>query len=85
MDANYIAIYNKLEVNYFDAKTTKIVVSNNIVLTGWQCPKTRHWRVPLVEQPMNVNIDTILLDHPTKLENPSNPRACANPPGTGHK
>ena len=57
------------QVNYFDAKTTKIVVLNNAVLTGLQCSKSRLWRVPLVEHPMNVDVDTILLDNPTKLEN----------------
>jgi hypothetical protein len=69
VDADYIAIYNKLEVNYYDAKTTKITVSNDAVLKGWRCLKTRLWRVPLVEHPTNVNVDTPLLDHPTKLEN----------------
>ena len=69
MDTNYISIYNKSKVNYFDAKTTKIIVSNDAVLTGWQYPKTRLWCVLLVEKPMNANVDTILLDHPTKLKN----------------
>ena len=69
VDADYIAIYDKLEVNYYNAKTTKITVSNDAVLTGWRCPKTRLWRVPLVKHPTNVNVNTLLLDHPTKLEN----------------
>ena len=69
VDADYIAIYNRNEVNYYDARTTKIVISNEAVLTGWRCPKTRLWRVPLVEHPGNYNVDTLLLDHPTKLEN----------------
>jgi len=43
VEADYIAIYNKKEVNYYDAKTTQINVSNAAVLTGWQCPKTRLW------------------------------------------
>jgi hypothetical protein len=59
VDADYIAIYDKLEVKYYDAKTTKITVSNEAVLTGWRFPK----------HPTNVNVDTLLLDHPTKLEN----------------
>ena len=72
VDADYIAIYDKLEVNYYNAKTTKITVSNDAVLKGWRCPKTRLWRVPLVTHPTNVNVDTLLLDHPTKLENLNN-------------
>ena len=68
-DANYITVYDKNEVNYYDATTTKIVVSEAAVLTGWRCPKTKLWRVPLIEKPTNLNTDTVLLDHPTKLEN----------------
>ena len=69
MDADYIAIYDRNKVNYYNARTTKIAISNEAVLTGWRCPKTRLWRVPLVEHPGNYNVDTLLLDHPTKLEN----------------
>ena len=39
MDADYIAMYNKEEVNFYNAKTTKIEISNKAVLTGWQDPK----------------------------------------------
>ncbi len=43
VEADYFAIYDKKEVNYYDAKTTQITVSNAAALTGWQCPKTRLW------------------------------------------
>jgi hypothetical protein len=33
------------------------------VLKGWQL-----WRLPLVENPVNLNTNTLLLDHPTKLQ-----------------
>ena len=69
VEADYIAIYDKKEVNYYNAKTTQITVSNAAVLTEWRCPKTRLWRVPLVAHPTNVNMDTLLLDHPTKCKN----------------
>ncbi len=48
---------------------TKIVVSEEAVLKGWQCPVTKLWCVPLVDKPDNLNMDTLLLDHPTQLEN----------------
>jgi hypothetical protein len=67
--ADYVAIYDKQEVNFYDAKTTKIVVSEEAVLTGWQCPVTKLWHIPLVDKPDNLNMDTLLLDHPTRLEN----------------
>jgi len=69
VEADCIDIYDKKEVNYYDAKTTQINISNAAVLTGWRCPKTRLWQVPLVKHPTNVNVDTLLLDHPTKCEN----------------
>ncbi len=49
--------------------TTKIVVLEEAVLKGWRCPVTKLWRVPLVNKPDNLNTDTLLLDHPTQLEN----------------
>ncbi len=62
-------IYNKQEVNFYDATTTKIVVLEEAVLKGWQCPVTKLWYVSLVDKPDNLNTETLLLDHPTQLEN----------------
>jgi hypothetical protein len=61
--ADYIAIYDKEEVNFYDAKTTKITVLEEAVLKGWRCPEAGLWRLPLVENPVNLNTDTLLLDH----------------------
>jgi hypothetical protein len=69
VEADYVAIYDKQEVNFYDATTTKIVVSEEAVLKGWQCPVTKLWHVPLVDKPDNLNTVTLLLDHPTQLEN----------------
>ncbi len=66
VDADYIAIYDKEEVNFYDVKTTKITVLEEAVLKGWQCPAAGLWR--LLENPVNLNTDTLLLDHPTKLQ-----------------
>ncbi len=49
-------------------KTTKITVSVEAVLKGWQCQAAGLWRLPLVENPVNLNTNTLLLDHPTKLQ-----------------
>ncbi len=35
VEADYVAIYNKQEVNFYDAMTTKIMVSEEAVLKGW--------------------------------------------------
>jgi hypothetical protein len=68
VDANYIAVYIKQEVKYYNAKA-KIIILEDAVLKGWQCLATGLWRVPLIEQPISLNTNTLLLDHPTKLEN----------------
>ena len=67
VDADYIAVYDNKEVNFYDAKTTKIVITEEAVLTGYRCPTVGLWRVPLVENPTNLNTDTLILDHPTKF------------------
>jgi hypothetical protein len=69
VEADYIAIYNKQEVNFYNATTTKIVALEEAVLKEWQCPVTKLWRIPLLDKPDNLNTDTLLLDHPTQLEN----------------
>jgi hypothetical protein len=68
VDADFIAIYDKEKVNFYNAKTTKVTVLEEAVLKGWRCPAAGLWGLPLVENPMNLNTDTLLLDHPTKLE-----------------
>jgi hypothetical protein len=68
VDADYIAIYDKEEINFYDAKTTKITILEEAVLKGWQCPAAGLWRLPLVENTMNLNTDTLLLDHPIELQ-----------------
>jgi hypothetical protein len=68
IDADYFAIYDKQEVNFYNMKTTKITILEEAVLKGRQCPVTRLWRLPLVENPVNLNTITLLLDHPTELQ-----------------
>ena len=42
-DANYVAIFDKDEVNIYDANKTTIVVSRGAILRGWQCKQTKLW------------------------------------------
>jgi hypothetical protein len=44
--AGYTVIYDKDEVNFYDARTTKITVLEEAKLTGWQCPHQKMWRFP---------------------------------------
>ncbi len=62
-NTGYTTIYDKIEVNFYNAKTIKITVLANAVLKGWQCPRTNLWRVPLVPIVTNLNTDTLILDH----------------------
>ena len=59
-DANYIAVFDKDDVNIYDANKTTIVVSRGAILGGWQCKQTNLRRVPLVKNVLNTNTDTIL-------------------------
>ncbi len=42
-DANYVAIFDKDEVNIYDANKTTIVVSQGAILQGWRCKNTNLW------------------------------------------
>jgi hypothetical protein len=64
VDAGYTVVYDDKEVNYYEKATTKIISTEDAVLRGWQCPRDKLWRVPLVSDVQNLNTDTVLLDHP---------------------
>jgi hypothetical protein len=64
VDARYTVVYNDKEVNYYKKAITKIIVSEDAVLWGWQCPRNKLWSVPLVPDVWNLVTDTILLNHP---------------------
>jgi hypothetical protein len=64
--AGYKAIYDDKEVNFYNTTTTKIKISADAILKGWQCPRAKLWHVPLVDTVHNEKTDTLLLDHPHK-------------------
>ena len=41
--AGYVSICDDAEVNIYDGHTVKITVSEESVLKGWRCPRTRMW------------------------------------------
>ncbi len=61
-DTNYIAIFNKDEVNIYDANKTTIIVSCGAILRGWRCKQMNLWQVPLIKNIQNNNTDTVLCD-----------------------
>ena len=46
-EAGYVSVCDGYEVNIYDDRTATITVSDNAVLKGWQCPRTKLWRIPL--------------------------------------
>jgi hypothetical protein len=61
-DANYATLFTKDEVKVFDLELTKINIEGGAaVMTGWRCPKTKLWRIPIKPDIENQNTDTILM------------------------
>jgi hypothetical protein len=48
VQAGYTAIYNDSEVNFYNSTMAKRSVSEADVLTGYVCPWTQLWHVPLM-------------------------------------
>jgi hypothetical protein len=68
IDANYVAIFDKDEVNIYNSNKTIITVSCSAILRGWQCKQTKLWRVPLTTIVKNENTGTVLCDQcPTEF------------------
>ena len=69
-EAGYISVCDPNKVNLYDGRTAKMVVSEQAVLTGWRCPVTNLWRVPISPHVTadNLNTHTLLLDGPTGCE-----------------
>eukprot|EP00804_Cyclotella_cryptica_P001885 CCRYP_007356-RA/>CCRYP_007356-RA protein AED:0.20 eAED:0.20 QI:0/-1/0/1/-1/1/1/0/768 len=65
-DANYTAVYDKHEVNFYDSAT--INITENAVLTGYRCACTGLWRIPLRPITVNENTDTLILDSKCRLQ-----------------
>eukprot|EP00804_Cyclotella_cryptica_P000959 CCRYP_018391-RA/>CCRYP_018391-RA protein AED:0.41 eAED:0.41 QI:0/0/0/1/0/0/2/0/294 len=59
-DAGYTVVYDKAEVNFYDANT--IHITEKAVLTGYRCTHTGLWQVPLRLIITNENEDTLVLD-----------------------
>jgi hypothetical protein len=64
VDANYITIFDKDEVNIYDANDTIITVTIGAILRGWCNNKTNLWCILLVRMVRNLNTDTVLLTRP---------------------
>ena len=63
-DANYITVFDKDEVNIYDANDTVVTVSKGAILRGKRDPNCNLWRIPLVNMVRNINTDTVLTKRP---------------------
>jgi hypothetical protein len=60
VNANYVAIFDKDEVNIYNANKTIITLSCSAILRGWQCKQTKLCRIPFTKIIKNENTDTVL-------------------------
>jgi hypothetical protein len=58
-EAGYITIFDNEEVNIYDARDTKVLVTSKAILTGWYDKRAKRWHVPLVPTALNKNTDTV--------------------------
>ncbi len=73
--ANYITIFDKEEVNIYDANDTIIAVTRGAILCGFKCPMTGMWCIPLVDLVRNNNNNTemVIINRPPSELLPARP------------
>ena len=59
-DANYISIFDKDEVDIYNANNTVITVSRGAILRGWRDNNIGLWQTPLVQDVTNVTTEATL-------------------------
>ena len=65
---NYISVFEKDELNIYNANNTTVTVTRGEILKGWRDPVTQLWRIPLKTNVINNNTDTVLTKtNPTEL------------------
>ena len=67
-NAGYISICDNKEVNIYDGRTSRVLVSERAVFIVLKCPRTKLWNVLLKPCVTNLNTHTLLLDGPTGTE-----------------
>ena len=66
--ARYIKVFDKEEVNIYDAQNTQLKVSKGAILRGWFDKTANLWRIPLIPGVLNNNTDTVLVNkQPTEF------------------
>ena len=68
MGGGYFAVYDKNEVNIYDGRKSKTIITEEAVLKGYRCPRKKLWRIPLVKYVQNENTDTLILNSKDRLQ-----------------
>ena len=67
---DYIKVFDKDEVNVYDANDVEIKTTRGAILRGWRVPSEGLWRFPLVKDAQricNLNTETGILKHELQL------------------
>ena len=62
-DVDYVTILDKGVINIYYVKTTKIIISYKVVLSGY-CTEEGLWRIPMKKNVQNFNTDTFMIQYP---------------------
>jgi hypothetical protein len=67
-EARYITVFDKEEINIYDAQDTMFKVSKGAILQGWFDKTANLWQIPLIPVILNNNTDTVLVNkQPTEF------------------
>jgi hypothetical protein len=66
--AGYIMVFDKEEINIYNAQDTTFKVSKGAILQGWFDKTANLWQIPLIPVVLNNNTDTVLVNkQPTEF------------------
>jgi len=71
--ANSITIFDKEEVNIYDANDTVIAITRGAILRGFKCPVSGLWQIPRVDMVRNNNMETVIVNRPPTEFLPESP------------
>ena len=60
--AGFISVFDKEEVNIYNAQNTTLKVSKRAILQGWFDKTANLWRIPLIPIVLDNNTDTVLVN-----------------------
>jgi hypothetical protein len=71
--AGHITVFNDKEINIYNARDTKVLVTRQAILQGWYDKKVMLWCVPLIPIVFNKNTDMVFTTKPPTKFLPEQP------------